>query len=117
MDRRTLARTYLVFPVNGISGTDASSRPGTHRTIVTPASTSLSVRTVTSHVACITAGAANDTRGVVLLLGTIVLAVANLTTILASLVFVVAKGTVQSSKLTQLVALQFILTFGDRCGL
>jgi hypothetical protein len=38
----------------------------------------------------------------------------NLTTVLAGLVLVVAKGTVEGGKLTELVALEFVLAFRDR---
>jgi hypothetical protein len=77
----------------------------------------LSVWAVTGHVSSITTSAANYARSVVLLLGTVILAVADLTAVLASLVLVVTEGTVQGSKLAQLVALQFVLSFGDRGSL
>jgi hypothetical protein len=38
-------------------------------------------------------------------------------TVLASLVLVVAESTVEGSQLTKLVALEFVLTLGDGCGL
>lgn len=42
---------------------------------------------------------------------------ADLAAILASLVFVIAKSTVERGKLTELVALEFVLTFGDGSSL
>lgn len=56
---------------------------------------------------------ANDVGGEVALLGTVVLAVTNLPTVLASLVLIVTKGTVESGEFSQLVALELILAFGD----
>jgi hypothetical protein len=41
----------------------------------------------------------------------------NLTTVLAGLVLVVTKGTVEGGKLTKLVALEFVLAFRDRSSL
>jgi hypothetical protein len=43
--------------------------------------------------------------------------VADLTTVLARLVLVVSKGTVEGSQLTELIPLQLVLAFGDRRGL
>lgn len=71
----------------------------------------------------------------VALLGTVVLAMSDLTTlwvvrineinilgqyqltVLASLVLVVTESTVESRQLTELIALELILTFGDGSGL
>lgn len=102
--------------VNGIS---AANTTGTtvRWAIVAPASTSLSLRAVTGHVSSITTGAANNTGSVVLFLGAVILAVADLTAVLASLVLVVTEGTVQGSKLTELVTLELVLTFGNRSSL
>lgn len=61
----------------------------------------------------ITADATDDVGSKVALLGTVVLAVTDFTTILACLVLVVTKGSVQSGEFSKLVALQSILTFGD----
>ena len=60
---------------------------------------------------------ANDAGSVVLLLGTVVLAMTDLTTILAGLIFVVAESTVERGELAKLVTLEFILAFGDGSGL
>jgi len=38
-------------------------------------------------------------------------------TVLASLVLIVAESTVEGGQFTKLVALEFVLTLGDRCGL
>ena len=78
--------------------------------------------------------AADDVRGEVLLLRAIVFSVTNLAawyavrlvcwvsdgrrlTILACLVLVVTEGTVESSELTKLVALELVLAFWDRRSL
>lgn len=60
---------------------------------------------------------ANNVGREVALLRTVVLAVANFSTILAGLVFVVAQSTVERGKLAELIALQLILSFWDRRGL
>jgi hypothetical protein len=64
----------------------------------------------------ISTDSADNVRSEVTLLGTIVLSVTNLTTVLAGLILVVAKSTVKSSKLTQLIALELILSFWDGCS-
>ena len=77
--------------------------------------------------------ATNDVGGKVSLFGTVVLSVADLTTysmlarvqmgennaltVLASLVLIITKSTVESSQLTKLVPLELVLTFGDRGSL
>ena len=106
---------YLHFAVNGIATADAASSRTS--TIVTPACATLTIRTITSHVTCVTADTTNDARRKVLALWTIVLAVTDLTTVLTSLILVVSKGTVEGSQLTELVSLELVLTFGDRCSL
>ena len=60
---------------------------------------------------------ADDARGEVLLLRAIVLAMTDFTTVLTGLVLVIAKGTVEGSKLAQLVALELVLAFGDGSSL
>lgn len=59
----------------------------------------------------------DDVGGEVLLLGAVVLAVADLATVLTSLILVITKGTVQGSKLTKLVTLQLVLAFRNRGSL
>jgi hypothetical protein len=111
--------TYLVLAVHSIASAaaaQATTRPA-HRTVVTPAGTPLSIRAITSHVAGIAADTADNVGGEVLPLGTIVLAVPDLATVLACLVLVVTESPVQGGKLAQLVALELILAFGDRRGL
>jgi hypothetical protein len=61
----------------------------------------------------LTADTADDAGCEVLLLRAIVLSMTNLAAILASLVLVVTKSTVEGGELTQLVALEFVLAFGD----
>jgi len=41
----------------------------------------------------------------------------NFATVLAGLILVITKCTVEGGKLTKLVALEFVLTFGNRCSL
>lgn len=107
--------TYLVFAVHGIAAANArsagSARP--HWTIVAPARAPLPVGTITSHMAGVTADTADDASSVVLLLGTVVLAMSNLPAVLACLVLVVAESSVQRSKLAQLVTLQLVLALGN----
>jgi len=59
----------------------------------------------------------DDVGGEVTGLRTVILAVSDLATVLASLVFVITKRTVQCSELAELIALEFILAFGNRRGL
>ena len=66
---------------------------------------------IASHVAGGTADATDDVGREVTLLWTVVLAVANTTTVLANLVLIVTKGTVQRSELAQLVTFVVILAF------
>lgn len=61
----------------------------------------------------VTADTADDVGCEVLRLWTIVLSVPDLTAVLTGLVFVVTKGTVECSELSQLVSLEFVLSFGD----
>jgi hypothetical protein len=56
---------------------------------------------------------ANNVGSEVLGIRAIVLAVANLAAVLASLVLVVTKGTVERGEFTQLVSLELVLAFGD----
>lgn len=81
-----MAETYLHFTINRIPAIGSTCRPA----IVSPASTSLSVGTITGHVSRVTTNTADDAGSVVLALGTVVLAVANLATVLASLVLVIS---------------------------
>lgn len=72
---------------------------------------------VTSHVACASADTADDVRCEVTLFWAVVLAMANITTVLADLILVVAKRSVESGELPKLVSFVIILTFGGRGGL
>jgi aconitase B len=65
----------------------------------------------------VTTDATDDTGSVVLLLRAVVLAVADLATVLASLVLVVSEGTVEGGELSELVTLEFVLTFRNGCSL
>lgn len=56
---------------------------------------------------------ADDAGSEILLLRAIVLAVSDLTTVLASLIFIVTQGSIESSELTELVTLQFVLALGN----
>ena len=66
---------------------------------------------------CASADTADDVRCEVTLLGTVVLAMANITTVLADLVLVVAERTVKRGKLPKLVTFVIILAFGGGCSL
>jgi hypothetical protein len=61
-----------------------------------------------------TTNATNDIGCEVALLGTVILAVSNIATVLANLVFVITKGAIKSGEFTELVALVIVLTFGSR---
>jgi len=67
-------------------------------------------------MAGIATGAANDVGSKVALLGTVIFTVTDTSAVLANLIFVVAKRTVQRSKFAELVALVVVLTFrGGSC--
>jgi hypothetical protein len=68
-------------------------------------------------VPSISTDTADDIGREVSLLGTVIFSVSNLTTVLAGLVFVVSKSTVEGGKLTKLIAFQLVLAFGYRRGL
>ena len=68
-------------------------------------------------MASIATDATDDVGSEVLGFRAVELAMSNLTAILASLVLIITEGTVKSSEFTKLIALQLILTFGDRCSL
>jgi hypothetical protein len=82
-------------------------------TIVAPGLTDLAIGTVTSHVPSLTADAADDAGSEVLLLRAIILAMADLAAVLAGLILIVAKSTVEGGKLAELIALELVLAFGD----
>jgi hypothetical protein len=67
-------------------------------------------------MASVPTDSANDICGEVALFWAIVLAMSNLTTVLASLIFIVTEGTVKSGQFAQLVSLELVLTFGNRSG-
>jgi hypothetical protein len=56
-------------------------------------------------MAGIATDATDDVGGKVTLLGTVVLAMSDLATVLASLILIITEGTVESSQLSQLVSL------------
>lgn len=104
-----LSATYLHFTVNSI----AAAGPAAKAAVIAPAGTLLAVGTVASHVARVTAHTTDDAGSKVLALGTVVLAVTNLATVLASLVLVVSEGTVEGGQLTKLVPLELVLALGN----
>lgn len=63
------------------------------------------------------ADAADDVSSEVLLLWTVVFAMADASAILADLVLIIAKGTVEGSKFTELIAFVIILSFRGRSSL
>jgi hypothetical protein len=85
--------------------------------IVAPLLASFTVRAIASHMTCLSADSADDTSSVVLLLRAIIFAMSDLTTVLAGLVFVVTKGSVEGREFAKLIALKLVLTFGNRCSL
>lgn len=107
---------YLVLTIDCVATTNSTGRAAT-RAVVAPAGTSLSVRTIASHVAGVTTDAADDAGSVVLALGAIVLAMTNLATVLAGLVLVVSQGTVEGGKFSQLVTLELVLSLRNRGSL
>lgn len=62
-------------------------------------------------MACIAAHTTDDASSEVLLLRTVVLAMTDLTTILASLILVITKRSIESSKLAKLITLELVLAF------
>jgi hypothetical protein len=62
-------------------------------------------------MASVATDATDNTSSVVLFLRAVVLAVADLATVLASLVLVVSEGTVERSEFSELVSLEFVLAF------
>jgi hypothetical protein len=85
--------------------------------VIAPASTPLPVGTIARHVASVAAHAADNASSVILSLGTVILAVANLPAVLAGLVLIISESTVERGKLSKLVSLEFVLSFGDGCSL
>lgn len=69
---------------------------------------------VTSHVSGTSTDTTDDICCEVTLFWTVILAMANTTTILANLILVVTEGSVEGSKLAQLVSLVIVLALG--CG-
>jgi hypothetical protein len=82
--------------------------------VVAPVASSLAVGTITSHMARVTADTTDDVRSEVALLGAVIFAMPDLTAILASLVLIVTKSTVERRQLTKLVSLEFVLAFWNR---
>ncbi len=102
---------HLILAIDSVHGTNPGSR--TTRTVVTPARTPLPVWAVPCHVTGITTDATDYVGRVVLPLRALKLAVADLAAVLAGLVLIVSKGTVQGCQFAELVPLELILTFGD----
>lgn len=101
--------------INSIACTNSAH--GRSRTIVAPVSTSLTIRAISLNVSCIATDTTDDVGSGVALFGAVILAMTDLTAVLTSLVFVITKGTVESSELTKLVAFQLILAFWNRRSL
>jgi hypothetical protein len=109
--------TYLHFAVDLVASADSPGRASTGNAVVAPVPTLLSIRTIARHVASVAADTADDAGSEVLALGAVVLAMSDLTTVLAGLVFVVSERSVECSEFSELVALEFVLAFGNRCSL
>jgi len=133
-------KTHLHLTVNSIASADGTRRPTSTtvatRLVVAPVAASLAVGTIAGHVSSIATDATDDVGCKVALLRAVVLAVSDLTTcqtvrnhasrynidryrltVLASLILIVTESTVESSQLTKLVALEFVLTFGNGSSL
>jgi hypothetical protein len=104
-EKSEACKTYLVFAINSVTTADTASVTG--RSIVAPTGTLLPVGTIPRHMAGVSTETADDIGREVLLLGAVVLAMSDLTTVLTRLVFVVTKW----------IALEFVLTLGDGCSL
>jgi hypothetical protein len=68
-------------------------------------------------MACISTDATDDIGCEVALFWAIVLSVTNLAAVLACLILIVSKSTVECCKLAKLVALELVLAFGNRGSL
>lgn len=111
---------YLVLSVHSISVTQSSgTRPsgGCAGPIVAPVLAALTIRTIASHMTGVTTHATDDVGGEITLLGTVVLAMTNLSTVLTTAVFIISQRSVEGGELSKLVALEFVLAFGDRSSL
>jgi hypothetical protein len=64
-----------------------------------------------------TANATDDVSSEITLFGAVIFSVSNATTVLANLIFVVSKCSVQSSEFAELIALVIVLTFGSGSSL
>lgn len=84
---------------------------------VAPIAAASTLGTVARKVTSISTDTADDACREVLSVRAVVLAVADLAAVLAGLVLVVTEGTVERGELAQLVALELILTFGNRSSL
>jgi hypothetical protein len=110
---RQFVHELLHLTIHSIASTGTGSTTSVRTSAVAPVTASLAVRTITSHMACIATNTTNDVGSEVTLLRAVILAVSDLTTVLASLVLIVTESTVKGSELTELVALQFVLAFRD----
>jgi hypothetical protein len=127
---------YLVLSINSITSTNPTSgrARSSARTVVAPISTTLSaisqhfpisnvaeksipIGAISSHVTCISTYTTDDVSCEVALFRAVVFSVTNLTTVLASLILVVSKSTIECCKLTKLVTLELVLAFWDRRSL
>ena len=111
--RRGRRSTYLHLAVDEVA--TANSTSGT--AVIAPASTPLPVRTIARHVASVTAHAADNASSVILSLGAVVLAVADLSAVLAGLILIISESSVERGKLSKLVSLEFVLSLRDGCSL
>ena len=82
MLRKVTDPTYLVFTINRIASSDFPNRAArdSSRSIVTPIRSTLSVRTISGHVASVTADTTDDVGSKIALLWAVILAVTDLTT-------------------------------------
>lgn len=78
---------YLILSI-GLASADPADWPRAWP-VVAPILASLSIRTIASHVASVTTDTTDDAGSVVLLFGTVIFPVTDLSAVLARLIFVV----------------------------
>ncbi|KAF2484203.1 hypothetical protein BDY17DRAFT_123818 [Neohortaea acidophila] len=106
-----LVHELLIVVIHGVA--DAAAGWASIAPVLAP----LAVGTVTRHMSGVSADSADDVGGEVTCFRAVVFAVADIAAILAGLVLVVTKGTVEGGKFAELVAFEFVLAFGDGGGL
>ncbi len=104
--------TYLEITINSVAATNTTTG-----WTISPVGTFGPLDTIPCHVSGIATLTTDDIGGEVALLRAVILAMANLTAVLTSLVLIVTKGAVEGSKFSELFALQIVLILWDGGGL